>query len=150
VTDSVLVATLGSEPADSASVEFGFSLGLQAMSRVHNRPSLKPLRRTLRSSLTPAEALLWKNLQRSRLDGKKFRRQHSVGSYVLDFYCPECRLAVELDGAGHFDSIRSEYDARRTDYLNNLEIRVVRFENRRIFEDLESVLEAIRRSLQNG
>jgi very-short-patch-repair endonuclease len=59
------------------------------------------------ADLTTAEAVLWKNLQGSRLDGKKFRRQHSVGKYVLDFYCPECRLAVELDGEAHFTSIRA-------------------------------------------
>ncbi|MEW5979660.1 MAG: endonuclease domain-containing protein [Acidobacteriota bacterium] len=118
------------------------------MGQIHNRPSLKPLRRALRSALTSAEAVLWKNLQRSQLEGKKFRRQHSVGPFVLDFYCPECRVAVELDGAGHFESVHSRYEACRTDYLNRLGIRVVRFENRMVFEALESVLETIRQSLQ--
>ena len=53
------------------------------------------------------------SLQRSQVCGKKFRRQHSVGNYILDFYCPECRLAVELDGQGHFNSMTSEHDYRR-------------------------------------
>ena len=57
------------------------------------------------------------NLQGSRLDGKKFRRQHSVGKYALDFYCPECRLAVELDGDAHFTSIRAEYDIEREAFV---------------------------------
>src|SRR5438552_12976957 len=65
-------------------------------------------RRELRSGLTPAEAKLWKCLQRSQLSDKKFRRQHSVGPYILDFYCPECCLAIELDGAGHFTENGSE------------------------------------------
>jgi very-short-patch-repair endonuclease len=114
---------------------------------IHNTKRLKPVRKSLRSSLTPAEAILWKNLQRSQLDGMKFRRQHSIGSYVVDFYCPECRLAVELDGEGHFNSIKAEYDARRTAFLSKLNVQVIRFENRMVSENLEGVLEAIRRIL---
>ena len=118
--------------------------------RIHNLESLEEVRKNLRNSLTPAEAILWKNLQRSQLDGKKFRRQHSIGNFIVDFYCPECRLAVELDGEGHFNSMASEYDAQRTAFLNNLDIRVIRFENRMVFEDLEGVLEAIRRHLRDA
>ena len=112
--------------------------------QVHNRKSLKQVRRSLRDSLTPAEAVLWKNLQRSQLNGNKFRRQHSVGNYILDFYCPESRLAIELDGQGHFNSITSEYDGARTKFLRQLNIRVLRFENRAVFENLDAVLEVIR------
>jgi very-short-patch-repair endonuclease len=114
---------------------------------VHNIPALKQRRRDLRQNLTTAEAVLWKNLRRSRLDGKKFRRQHSVGKYVLDFYCPECRLAVELDGDAHFTSIRSEYDVEREEFIKSLKIRIVRFENRRVFEALENVLKTIKENL---
>ena len=113
------------------------------MPQIHNRPVLKPWRNELRSSLTPAEASLWKSLQRSQVCGKKFRRQHSVGNYILDFYCPECRLAVELDGQGHFHSMTSEYDYRRDEYLKKMNIRVLRFENRLVFENLEGVLHMI-------
>ena len=113
------------------------------MPQTHNRPELKPWRKELRSSLTPAEAALWKSLQRSQLNGKKFRRQHSVGPYILDFYCPECRLAVELDGQGHFNSMISEYDYRRGEYLKGLKIRVLRFENCLVFKNLEGVLHMI-------
>ena len=104
-------------------------------------------RKELRSNLTSAEAALWKSLQRSQVCGKKFRRQHSVGNYILDFYCPECRLAVELDGQVHFNSMMSEYDYRRSEYLRKLNIRVLRFENRLVFENLEGVLRAIREQL---
>jgi very-short-patch-repair endonuclease len=75
--------------------------------------------------------------------GKKFRSQHSVGPYILDFYCPECRLAVELDGQTHFNPMSWEYDCRRTEYLKNLNIRVLRFENRLVFESLDWVLREI-------
>ena len=110
------------------------------INRLHNLPGLKERRRQLRSSLTPAEALLWKNLQRSQLDARKFRRQHSMGPYILDFYCPACRLAVELDGQGHFDSTRSDYDVKRMPFLERKGICVLRFENRQVFESLEEVL----------
>jgi very-short-patch-repair endonuclease len=117
------------------------------MGQIHNRPALKSRRKELRSSLTPAEASLWKSLQRSQVGGKKFRRQQSVGPFILDFYCPECRLAVELDGQGHFNSMMSEYDYRRSEYLKKLNIRVLRFENRLVFENLEGVLHIIGENL---
>jgi very-short-patch-repair endonuclease len=115
--------------------------------KIHNWKSMKEIRRNLRHSLTPAEAALWKALRRSKVAGKKFRRQHSIGNYVVDFYCPECKLAVELDGEKHFNSIASEFDLRRTQFLNRWNIRVLRFENRAVFEHPEGVLEAIRRAL---
>ena len=113
------------------------------MPETHNRDNIKSRRRELRHLLTPAEASLWKSLQQSQLCGKKFRRQHSVGPFILDFYCPECRLAVELDGQTHFNPPVWERDASRTEYLNNLNIRVLRFENRDVFEHLEWVLREI-------
>jgi very-short-patch-repair endonuclease len=120
------------------------------INRLHNLPQLKKRRRQLRNSLTPAEALLWKNLQRSQVGGRKFRRQHSVRPYVVDFYCPACQLAVELDGQGHFDSTRSEYDVKRMRFLEEKGIRVLRFENRQVFESLEEVLATIQVHLGHG
>jgi very-short-patch-repair endonuclease len=114
---------------------------------LHNRLEARPHRRELRNSLTPAEAALLKSLQRSQLCGKKFRRQHSVGPYILDFYCPECRLAVELDGQAHFNPLSWEHDARRTEYLNQAFIHVVRFENKDVFEKLDWVLRTIGENL---
>lgn len=113
--------------------------------RIHNRKSTKEIRRNLRHSLTPAEAALWKALQGSKMAGQKFRRQHSIGNYVVDFYCPECKPAIELDGERHFNSIASEYDLRRTEFLNRCHIRVLQFEDRAVFEHPEGVLEAIRK-----
>ena len=123
------------------------SMGTQ---RIHNRKSMRDLRRRLRRSLTPAEATLWKALQGSKLAGKKFRRQHSIGKYVVDFYCPECKLGVELDGEKHFNSMASEYDLRRTEFLGRHNIRVLRFENRAVFEHSDGVLEAIRNYLSTA
>lgn len=111
--------------------------------RIHNKIQLKDKRKFLRNNLTPAEATLWKSLQQKKLGGK-FRRQHSVGNYILDFYCPSERLAVELDGEDHFSDAGFEYDQKRMAYLKELNIKIVRFENKEVFEDLPAVLENIR------
>ena len=113
------------------------------MSILHNRKYLKQTRRALRSSLTPAEATLWRHLQNKKLSGRKFRRQHSVGNYILDFYCPQEKLAIELDGAYHFTSAGYEADQARDMYLKELGIQVLRFENKEVFHDIERVLDMI-------
>ena len=114
--------------------------------RVHNIGKLRENRKKLRNSLTPAEAKLWSLLKNSQLEKRKFRRQHSVGPYVLDFYCPSERLSIELDGAAHFTDGGYKYDSARTEYLDALNICVIRFENKDVFENTEGVLEEIRRN----
>jgi very-short-patch-repair endonuclease len=110
---------------------------------IHNRPVLKSRRKELRNNSTPAETQLWGMLQHSDLGGYKFRRQHSVGSYILDFYCPAERLAVELDGDSHFTEDAIEYDCVRTEYLNALNIKVIRFLNTDVYDNLNAVCERI-------
>jgi len=117
---------------------------------IHTLPHLTDFRTSLRKSLTPAEATLWKLLKNSKLDGRKFRRQHSIGNYILDFYCPSEKLAVELDGAGHFSGQGEENDRERTAYLKKHDIRVIRFENRMVFEELEWVADVIRSNFRFG
>ncbi len=119
------------------------------MTTLNNLPHKKDERRTLRNNLTTAEAMLWNRLKNSQLNGRKFRRQHSIGEFILDFYCPQEKLAVELDGAGHFTISGNLHDAARTDYLNSVGIRVVRFENKFIWSALENVLQTIKSSF-NG
>jgi very-short-patch-repair endonuclease len=87
-------------------------------------------------------------LQKGQLMGKKFRRQHSVGPYILDFYCPSERLAIELDGAYHFTDAGYSHDEKRTKYLTQFDIRVIRFENEEIFKATEAVIEAIKREFR--
>ena len=108
--------------------------------RVHNKTYLGERRKKLRRNLTPAEATLWLALKNSKLAGRKFRRQHSVGNYILDFYCDSERLAVELDGEVHRTEQAAEYDHQRKLYLNGLGIKVIRFENFLVFDELEYVL----------
>jgi very-short-patch-repair endonuclease len=111
---------------------------------------MKSRRRELRNNPTAAEAALWKCLQRRKLLEMKFRRQYSIGHYVVDFFCVECNLAVELDGAMHADVMRQEYDAGRTVFLQNQGVEVLRFENRQVFENIEGVLERIRESIRKA
>ena len=113
------------------------------MTILNNLAHKKHERRTLRNNLTPAEAVLWNNLKNDQLAGRKFRRQHSISEFILDFYCPEEKLAVELDGAGHFTTAGNLHDETRTDFLNTLDIRVIRFENKLIWSALDSVLHTI-------
>jgi very-short-patch-repair endonuclease len=114
------------------------------MTHLHNTYELKQKRRNLRKCGTAAEAVLWKYLKRRQLSGKKFRRQFSIGPYIVDFYCPECRLIVELDGQPHLRRSQAQYDERRTEYFMKLRMTVIRFENRELYLSVEAVLERIK------
>jgi len=120
--------------------------GLYNMSpqRKHNQKRLLATRKKLRSAMTPAEARLWTYLKAGQLDGRKFRRQHSIGSYILDFYCPGEKLAVELDGESHAGPIATAHDTERTAYLQSQGIEVLRFENRVVWDMPEALLNRIR------
>ena len=90
---------------------------------IHSLPHLDGFRRELRKSLTPAEATFWKIVKNSKFEGRKFVRQHSVGNYILDFYCPSEKLAVEMDGSRHFSSLGAAEDREGTAYLESKGIR---------------------------
>lgn len=113
-----------------------------------NLTPLKPLRKQLRRSLTPAEACLWIYLRDRQLDGRKFRRQHSVGPYILDFYCPSESLAVELDGAAHDSAQAQARDEARDAFLRSLGIRIVRYENRDVLKNTSGVLADLRKHFE--
>jgi len=112
--------------------------------QIHNKQELRENRRNLRSNLTPAEIRLWKCLQNKQLDGRKFRRQHSIGNYIVDFYCPEEKIAIELDGDVHFNPVNEKYDIQRDDYIKSLGIKVIRFRNCEVFENIDNILNVIR------
>src|SRR5215467_13758438 len=107
------------------------------VSETYNAKRKKTLRQKLRNASTSAEAILWTYLQRRQLLGKKFRRQESLGRYIVDFYCPECRVIVELDGAPHFEPNSDVYENERTAYLAGLGLKVIRFENQAVHDDIE-------------
>jgi very-short-patch-repair endonuclease len=110
-----------------------------------NRKRLKPFRSFLRNNSTSAEAVLWGKLKSKYLDGRKFRRQHSIGKYIVDFYCPLERLIIELDGDPHGDPVKVFNDSVRDKYLEELGFTVLRFENRLVFQEPEFVLNEIKK-----
>ena len=112
--------------------------------QIHNRPELKGRRKALRQYGTSAEVALWLLLKGKQLDGRKFRRQHSIGKYVVDFYCPSEKLVVELDGEPHYTKEGLEYDEKRSSFLDEQGIRVLRFENSTVFDHPDQVLSRIR------
>ncbi len=108
----------------------------------HSSPESLAFRRTLRRLSTEAEQRLWSILRRGAL-GERFRRQHPVGPYVLDFFCPAQRLAIELDGGQHWCGDRPDLDHLRTAFLSSRGIRTLRFSNAELFEDTEAVVRVI-------
>jgi very-short-patch-repair endonuclease len=114
------------------------------MKKLNNLKRLKSFRKQLRNHPTKAESQLWKALQKRQLEGRKFRRQHGIGNYIVDFYCPSEKLIVELDGKVHDNFVNQENDAQRTSCLQSLGFEVLRFENNLVFEQLDMVLEAIK------
>ena len=87
---------------------------------INNKPELKPFRKQLRNHSTSAEATLWTYLQKSQLQNRKFRRQHSLGNFVADFYCSSEKLAIELDGEDHNWEPGIERDIAKENYLKSI------------------------------
>ncbi len=106
-------------------------------------PKIEQAARKLRKNLTPAEARLWEALRNKQLEGLRFRSQHPVGNFILDFYCSSCKLVVEVDGKIH--ASQSDYDDARTAKLAEYGYKVLRFKNEEVMNDLPKVLAEIRR-----
>lgn len=107
---------------------------------MRNDPTLKSRRRELRRNQTDAEKALWASLRSKQFYGMKFFRQYSIGPYILDFYCPTAKLAVELDGGQHNQCENKEYDESRSEYLKAQGIKVARFWNHEVLLDIQGVL----------
>ena len=117
------------------------------MSDVFNRAPEKPLRRKLRQTMPPAEVILWQALRGQQLGGFKFRRQYSVGSYILDFYCAEVKLAIEVDGESHYQPGVEEKDDHRQTFVERYGITFLRFTNPEVYDNLDGVLQTIMEKL---
>ena len=109
-----------------------------------NQKDQKLLRQSLRNNATAPEAILWRMLKGKQIEGLKFRRQFGIGPYVLDFYCPEIRLCIELDGDVHKTYEQAQYDEIRTRFLNESNIKVLRFENDVVYRSANAIEEAIK------
>jgi very-short-patch-repair endonuclease len=112
------------------------------MTRLYNKKPFKLARRILRKQMTPAEVRLWTRLRYKQV-GYRFLRQYSVGKFILDFYCPDIHLAIEVDGGGHNDKITKAYDQERTRFLNSINIQVIRFWNDEVLKHTDDVIEVI-------
>ncbi len=110
--------------------------------KVHNPKELLDRRKGLRKSSTPEEIILWHELRNNKL-GARFRRQHGIGRYILDFYCFKARLIIELDGNLH----DKEYDEVRDEFFTQLGYQTLRIKNKRIIQNLNNVLEGIKHTL---
>jgi very-short-patch-repair endonuclease len=110
------------------------------MKFLRNDPTLKQRRRELRHNQTEAEKALWAHLRNKQFYEMKFFRQYSIGPYILEFYCRNMKLAIELDGGQHNQCENQEYDAVRSEYLKAHGIEVMRFWNHEVLHDMESVL----------
>ena len=116
---------------------------MKNISARHNLKEQTDLRKSLRNNATIPEAILWRRLKGKQVNGLKFRRQFGVGPYVLDFYCPEIRLSIELDGEVHNNYSVEEHDNIRTSFLNENNIREFRFKNDVVYHNIESIVEEI-------
>ena len=117
------------------------------MTTKSNKKELKRLRQDLRNNMPPAEAILWNQLKGKQLDGYKFRRQHSIDNFVLDFFCPEGRLAIEIDGDSHYGEGHQNDDAVRQQQIESHGITIIRFTNTEIYDSLDGVVDTISRQL---
>ena len=104
--------------------------------------------RSLRQSETPPEDPLWLALRNSQIGGMKFRRQHPIGPYIVDFYCPTARLIIELDGDQHGDERHIRYDSARTAWLMDQGYTVLRFANGEFLKNPQLILDAVAHELE--
>ncbi|ALQ50706.1 endonuclease domain-containing protein [Nitrosomonas ureae] len=114
------------------------------------KSTLKPFSRTLRSNLTDAEQLLWSKLRRKQILGVQFYRQKPLANYIVDFYCAAANLVIELDGSQHFEPDHQASDAERDRILESLGLRVLRFDNRQVMQELDAVMRVVFDAVEKG
>ena len=103
--------------------------------------------RALKQVMTPAEILLWQNLRNRKIGNFKFRRQHPIAKYIVDFYCHEAKLVIEVDGKIHLMNDHPGYDQFRTGELEGIGLKVIRFTNEEVLGNVTKVLDEIRMHL---
>jgi very-short-patch-repair endonuclease len=108
--------------------------------QVLNRHSTRDKRKNLRKNQTEAEGALWERLRGRRFMGCKFFRQYGIGEYIADFYCPQHKLGIEVDGSQHHSNDSAEYDRVRADFMCSLDIRTIRFSNLDVLQNMDGVL----------
>jgi very-short-patch-repair endonuclease len=114
------------------------------MTQFYNRTSEKIKRQQLRRNMTKAESMVWSKISNRQIEGYKFRRQYSVERFILDFYCPCLKLAIEIDGNSHFLEDAQKYDRERQTFIESFGITFLRFTNEEVYRNLEGVVEKIK------
>jgi very-short-patch-repair endonuclease len=117
------------------------------MTEFFNRETEKERRRQLRQSMPAAEVMLWACLKGRRMLGCKFRRQYSVGKFMIDLYAVEIKLGIELDGESQFHDRAQEYDLKRQLFIESFGIKIIRFLNEDVYDGMDGVLQAIGREI---
>jgi len=113
--------------------------------RIFNIPELKQRRKLLRKKQTLEEAKIWEKLRNKRLHNFKFYRQYSIGYYIVDFYCPQIKLVIEIDGKFHDSEYNQDYDKIRSNYFESIGIKTIRFPNQKVLKDIDSVMKDVTR-----
>ncbi|MBU1034815.1 endonuclease domain-containing protein [Patescibacteria group bacterium] len=119
------------------------------MTEIFNQEFHKEKRKTLRSEMPVAERKLWMELRGKRLDDYKFRRQFGISKYIVDFYCPSAHMAIEIDGDSHYEAGAQKKDAVRQSFIESFGIKVLRFTNTEVRENMEQVLDRIRECIKS-
>lgn len=117
--------------------------------RIFNKFREMRKRKILRSKLPLQEVLVWLIIKGGQLNGHKFRRQCSIGRYVVDFYCPRAKLAIEIDGKSHSGAEAAEYDKERKEFIESAGVRIIRFTDEQVLKDLNGVVFAILRVVES-
>ncbi|MDY6912201.1 MAG: endonuclease domain-containing protein [Chloroflexota bacterium] len=104
---------------------------------------MKEYSRRLRGDMPDAEKLVWSKVRRKQLKGLQFYRQRIIGNYIVDFHCPKAKLIIEIDGSQHYTAEGIQNDNVRDDYMSSNQLRVLRFSNREVLENIEGVVEKI-------
>jgi very-short-patch-repair endonuclease len=121
----------------------GGNLNIYLMTELYNKTSEKEKRRSLRNNMPPAEKIVWEKLRNRQIEGCKFRRQYSIDRFVIDFYAPELKLVIEIDGDSHFQDGAQVYDYERQSFLESSGTRFLRFTNQQVYENLAGVITSI-------
>ena len=108
-----------------------------------NKEETRQKRKLLRKKQTDAERTLWAKLRNKQVLGCKFFRQYGIGTFIADFYCPEIKIVIEVDGGQHFNDEGMLYDAERSKYMESIGIKTIRFSNVEVLCDLETVMSVV-------
>lgn len=108
---------------------------------------LKSYSRALRKNMTDAEKLIWSKIRKKQLKGYQFYRQRIIGNYIVDYYCPKAKLVIEIDGGQHYTEKGKKRDKKRTEYLNSIGFKILRFSDREVFKNLQGIIEKIYETL---